>query len=104
MGAITDMATALAGSGVTDLENVSAANWVGRAPMAVLASREAETLRWGRRWLDVARARHLDRGRDLDRLGVSINDAAGVAVVGGGTGKLLAPDCVVTTRPEKGPR
>jgi len=49
-----------------------------------------------RRWLDVARARHLDRGRDLSRLVVTISDADGFALVGE-TAKLLAPDCIVTT-------
>jgi hypothetical protein len=53
-----------------------------------------------RRWLDVARARHLDRGRDLGRLAVTISDANGFAMVGE-TEKLLAPDCVVATRGEE---
>jgi hypothetical protein len=51
MGAIKDMATALAGSAGPEPESVSGSAWVGRAPMAILASREAETLRCGRRWL-----------------------------------------------------
>jgi hypothetical protein len=48
-----------------------------------------------RRWLDVARARLLDRGRALGRLAVTIADASGTAIVGS-TGKLLAPDCIVS--------
>jgi hypothetical protein len=48
-----------------------------------------------RRWLDVARARHLDRGRDLARLGVAIADAGGEAELGDESAGLRAPNCVV---------
>lgn len=48
-----------------------------------------------RRWLDVARARHLDRGRDLARLGVAIDDEEGEARLGDDAIGLSAPDCTV---------
>jgi hypothetical protein len=48
-----------------------------------------------RRWLDVARARHLDFGRDLGRLGVGIEAREGKARLGGGAFGLEAPDCLV---------
>jgi diguanylate cyclase (GGDEF)-like protein len=93
MGAITDMATALAGSAGPDLETVPTSAWVGRAPMAILASREAETLRWGRRWLEsfgfqVATAGSLDEAARLLATG-----SAEVVVVDGsvrGTGAVGA--------------
>ena len=70
MGALTDMATALATSGALEPESAAGLGWVGRAPMAVLASREAETLRWGRRWLEsfgfqIATAASLDEAARL---------------------------------------
>lgn len=48
-----------------------------------------------RRWLDVARARHLDRGRDLARVGVAIAEAEGEARIGDASAGLSAPDCIV---------
>lgn len=51
-----------------------------------------------RRWLDVARARHLDRGRDLARIAVSIADVEGTVSLGGAAQGLLAPDCIVVVQ------
>jgi hypothetical protein len=48
-----------------------------------------------RNWLDVARARHLGRGRDLGRLALTLSDAPGRAVLTGGAHGLSAPDCIV---------
>jgi hypothetical protein len=51
-----------------------------------------------RRWADVARARHLGRGRDLAALGIEISDAPGVARLGDDAQGLEAPDCTLTRR------
>jgi hypothetical protein len=48
-----------------------------------------------RRWLDVSRARHLDRGRDLHRLDVSIEKASGEVRLGDEREGICVPDCVV---------
>lgn len=56
-----------------------------------------------RRWLDVARARHLGRGKALDRLGVSVDDANGTAIVGNDTIGLEAADAVVRARDARRP-
>jgi hypothetical protein len=52
-----------------------------------------------RRWLDVARAWHLDRGRDLLRLDVTLESAGGEVRVGDDTTGLASPDCVVRAGP-----
>lgn len=54
-----------------------------------------------RRWLDVARARHLDRGRDVRRLPVSVEPRPGIATLTGVGAALIAPDCVVSRRAGK---
>ena len=48
-----------------------------------------------RRWLDVARARHLNRSRDLVRIDVAIDAADGDTRIGDAETGLVAPDCVV---------
>ena len=48
-----------------------------------------------RRWLDVSRVRHLDRGRDLRRLGVAIASVPGDVRIGDEREGICAPDCVV---------
>ena len=48
-----------------------------------------------RRWMEVARARHLGGGRDLARLPARFEQAPGVAVVGGEAEGLLVPDCSI---------
>jgi hypothetical protein len=48
-----------------------------------------------RRWADVARARHLNRGRDLVRMDLSIDAASGETRLGDEETALVAPDCVV---------
>lgn len=48
-----------------------------------------------RRWLDVARARHLARGRPLARLGLTIEARKGRAELGDDEVGLDAPDCLV---------
>lgn len=55
-----------------------------------------------RRWLDVARARHLDHGRDLVALAVSLVDAPGEARLGRAGRGLVAPDCVVSAVADRG--
>jgi hypothetical protein len=49
-----------------------------------------------RRWLDVARALHLDRGRDLGRLGVTIEERPGDVCIGTPACGLRALDCLVS--------
>jgi hypothetical protein len=51
-----------------------------------------------RRWLDVARARHLGGGRDLAAVGFAIEAADGEAVVGDATQGVAAPDCWIERR------
>jgi hypothetical protein len=48
-----------------------------------------------RRWLDTARARHLDRGRDLARLRLTIDAAPGEVALGSGAAGLLAGNCTL---------
>jgi hypothetical protein len=48
-----------------------------------------------RRWLDVARARHLAGGRALEGLKISVRDVDGVAVLGGDHLGMLAPDAEI---------
>jgi hypothetical protein len=48
-----------------------------------------------RRWLDLARARHLSRGRGLARLKVDVQAAEGTATLGGPEGLLEAPDAII---------
>ncbi len=52
-----------------------------------------------RRWLDVARAWHLDRGRDLLRLDIAIAPESGEVHVGDDATGLSASDCVVRRGP-----
>jgi len=52
-----------------------------------------------RRWLDVARAWHLDRGRDLLRLDLAIEPEAGEVRIGEGAMGLVAPDCTLRRGP-----
>jgi hypothetical protein len=54
-----------------------------------------------RRWLDVARARHLDRARDLGKLAVEITEAPGTASLGGVAHGMQAPDCEVKARSDR---
>jgi uncharacterized protein DUF2397 len=53
-----------------------------------------------RRWLDVARARHLGGGRALSRLGAVISAHPGEARLGDAIVGLLAPDALVQRGPE----
>src|SRR5439155_24941060 len=48
-----------------------------------------------RRWLDVSRVRHLDRGRDLRWLGVAIESTSGEVRIGDDREGICAPDCIV---------
>jgi hypothetical protein len=51
-----------------------------------------------RRWTDVARARHLSGGRDLDHVGFAITGAGGEAVIGDSELGLAAPDSWIERR------
>lgn len=76
------------------------ARWIDDAVLRGAAEARLSAVELGasdspRRWLDVARARHLDRGRDLARVGVTIADAGGEARLGDERVGLRAPDCIV---------
>jgi hypothetical protein len=53
-----------------------------------------------RRWLDVARARHLGGGVDARRIGAAFEAVKGTAVIDAGDDRLEAPDCIVTATRE----
>jgi hypothetical protein len=57
-----------------------------------------------RAWIDLARARHLARGRGLSALGVRITSAEGVARVVGEAWALEQGDCVIQRRSGGGSR
>ncbi len=69
---------------------------LGGRPEARLSHARPDGDDVARRWLDVARARHLDRGRDLVRIAVGVADAEGTALLGDERHGLLAPDCIVS--------
>ena len=65
----------------------------------VLLSTRALPVADVRRWMEVARARHLSGGRDLARLPARFEAAPGLATVGGEAEGLLAPDCSIRRKP-----
>jgi hypothetical protein len=61
----------------------------------VLLSARALPAAAARRWMDVARARHLGGGRDLRRLATRFEDAPGEAILGDERHGLRASDCLI---------
>ena len=55
-----------------------------------------------RSWLDVARARHLQSGRALERMRFAIEDAPGAGTsIGGRETGMVAPDCIINEVDER---
>jgi hypothetical protein len=64
--------------------------------------RSGEPVPSGREWIDLARARHLGRGRELRALGVRVTDVGGLARVGDARWSLEARDCLIERDPHAG--
>jgi hypothetical protein len=93
-----DDVRALRGKRLAELGSWIDADLLGEAGEVLLSARALPAADL-RRWMEVARARHLAGGRNLARLPASFEAAPGVAVVGGEGEGLLAPDCSIRRKP-----